>query len=109
MNIEDESDDGRTWGGRKPVEMMTHEQRASLAGIFCNDCGGEFLGGELPDCSRTSIGRNRRDSSAWRDDEVYYEFRCRECGENYASALWPDDTWGPYPFTVAPVKQWKPS
>jgi hypothetical protein len=27
---------------------------------------------------------------------------CRDCCEEYAAASWPDDKWGPYPFTVYP-------
>jgi hypothetical protein len=25
---------------------------------------------------------------------------CRDCSEYTASCSWPDDKWGPYPFTV---------
>jgi DNA-directed RNA polymerase subunit RPC12/RpoP len=55
--------------------------------IKCVRCGGEFLGGE-PMCELNA----KYDSGPW-----HIEYYCIPCMDEYSSALWNDEEWGPYP------------
>jgi hypothetical protein len=58
---------------------------ASTTPIRCIGCKAEIIGGEPLHQMRVQIG-----------SVVTFEYRCRECAEKLAEALWPED-YGPFP------------
>jgi hypothetical protein len=52
----------------------------------CVDCGAEIIAGEPP-----------HELKVHRGAQTWIEFRCRECADNLAWALWPED-FGPCPY-----------
>lgn len=60
----------------------------------CIDCGGEVLhGDQLHETTVTEYVRGGK-------VRTRVESRCKDCMETYASAMWPEDEWGPYPHEI---------
>lgn len=63
--------------------------------MICRDCHGELVyGAPFNVCTVTEHGRDGR--RAWK------EYRCRDCGERQARALWCEEDQGPYPRPPMP-------
>jgi len=56
----------------------------------CIDCGGELIAGAK--LCETTVSENGVER---------VERRCEHCAEEYARALWPEETFGPYPIKTS--------